>query len=111
MPSPLDPLVGRELGPYQLADFLGAGTFGWVYRAVHKDLNRAHAIKILMPGYARDPNALDRFYQEAKLAASVQHPRIVHIYDIQREQDFAYIVMEFIDGKSLVELYGLEVQV
>src|SRR5262245_6944338 len=104
----MDPFIGRSLGPYRLLEMLGGGSFGWVYRAVHTDLEQPRAIKILMPNWARDERFVERFRSEAKLAAGLDHPNIVPIYDVGRQDDLHYIVMRFLVGGSLRQLLRRE---
>jgi serine/threonine protein kinase len=74
---------------------------GVVYRAVHRRLGQARAIKVLPVAYANDELFLQRFEREAKLASELRHPNIVMIFDIAEEQGVNYIVMELLDGRSL----------
>ena len=77
---------------------------GVVYRAVHRRLGQARAIKVLPVAYANDELFLQRFEREAKLASELRHPNIVMIFDIAEEQGVNYIVMELLDGRSLHEV-------
>ena len=72
-----------------------------VYLATDNELEREVALKILHPQYAGDAGFVERFRREAQAAAKLQHPNIVQIYDWGREGDFNYIVMEYIEGRSL----------
>jgi serine/threonine protein kinase len=77
---------------------------GEVYRATQSSLGRQVAIKVLASASASDPNRLRRFEQEARAASALNHPNIVSIYDVGRENSVSYIAMEFVDGKTLREL-------
>jgi serine/threonine protein kinase len=100
----MDTWIGQQLGPYELQSKLGAGGMGVVYRAVHRRLGQARAIKVLPAAYANDELFLQRFEREAKLASELRHPNIVMIFDIAEEQGVNYIVMELLDGRSLHEV-------
>lgn len=102
MVSP-DKFVGSMIGPYQLVEFIGEGGMAKVYRALHPDLQRYAAIKILHAHYSRDEEFVRRFKNEAKNLAMLRHPNIVQIYDLAFSNSFPYIVMEYIKGKSLRE--------
>jgi serine/threonine-protein kinase len=94
-------------GRYHLIELIGEGGMATVYRALDTRLGRTVAIKVLHPEYARDQPFLQRFQQEAEFAASLgAHPNVVAIYDIGKDGDIPYIVMELIEGRSLKELIG-----
>jgi hypothetical protein len=89
---------------YRLTRQLGAGGFGVVYEAVHVELGRLAAVKILDPGYARHPEMVGRFHREARLAAAVKHDVIIDILDVGTlATGEPYIVMEHVSGRSLAE--------
>jgi len=100
----------RQLGQYRLGRLLGAGGMGEVYLAEHQLLKRPCAVKLIRPGEATDPRALERFEREVRLTATLSHPNIVDVYDYGRAEDGTYYyVMEYLPGLSLedlVELYG-----
>ena len=81
---PLTP--GTKLGPYEIQSPLGAGGMGEVYRARDSRLNREVAIKILPASFSADPDRLQRFAQESRAAAALNHPNILSIYDIGEDQ-------------------------
>jgi serine/threonine-protein kinase len=97
----MDTWIGQQLGPYELQARLGAGGMGVVYRAVHRRLGQARAIKVLPAMLAYDETFLQRFEREARLASELRHPNIVMIHDIAEERGVNYIVMELLDGRSL----------
>src|SRR5579883_3171754 len=101
---PLSP--GTHLGPYEIVALLGEGGMGVVYRALDPRLDRPVAIKILRPDAALSEDRKRRFIQEAKAASALNHPNIVHIYDIGETEGVGYIAMEFIPGKTLDRLIG-----
>jgi tRNA A-37 threonylcarbamoyl transferase component Bud32 len=88
-----------RLGPYELLAELGAGGMGKVYKARHPKLQRIVAIKVMLRAAEKDRA---RFLTEARLTAQLKHPNIVAIHDITSDGDTDYIVMEFIDGESLL---------
>jgi serine/threonine-protein kinase len=91
---------------YLLETCVGRGGMGAVYRAKHVHLNRPFAIKTVLPEFAsRDPQAKERFLQEAQTAAAILHPNVVAITDFGVTTDkLFYYVMEYIEGKSLSEI-------
>src|ERR1700737_2483273 len=94
---------GTKLGPYEIVSPLGAGGMGEVYRARDGRLNREVAIKVLPPAFARDPERLRRFQQEAQAVAALNHPNILAIHDFGEYQGSPYIVTECLDGETLRE--------
>ncbi len=97
-------LVGLTLGGrYRILAKLGAGGMAIVYKAEDTLLNRVVAVKVLRSPYAEDDDFIRRFRQEARNAAALSHPNIVNIYDVGQEQQFYYIVMEYVDGQTLEE--------
>lgn len=94
-------LVGRQLGAYQLDELLGSGAMGSVYRAHHRDLRRPSAIKVLHPHLAVDEGFVRRFKLEAEVAAGLDHPNIVRIYDVGRTRHTHYIAMQLVEGTAL----------
>lgn len=95
---------GTRLGSYEVLGHIGSGGMGEMYRAWHSKLGREVALKILPDRLAKDPEALQRFEQEARLASSLNHPNIITIYDIGQFDSSPYIVMELIKGKTLQEV-------
>src|SRR5688572_101218 len=77
---------------------------GVVYRGVDMDLDRPVAIKILPPESQRDEDSLGRFLREAKTASKLQHPAITTIYEFGVKDDLRYLVMEYIEGRTLREM-------
>jgi serine/threonine-protein kinase len=97
-------MTGRTIQQYELLEKLGAGGMGEIYKARDQRLNRFVAIKVLPAGMSGDENRRLRFTQEAQAASALNHPNIIIIYDILTENDTQYMVAEFIDGKTLLEL-------
>ena len=97
-------MKGKILGNrYELVEKIGGGGMAFVYKAKCRLLNRYVAIKILKPEFVNDEELVQRFQIEAQAAASLSHPNIVSIYDVGCEGDVHYIVMEYVDGKTLKE--------
>jgi serine/threonine protein kinase len=92
---------GFCIGKYQILERLGCGGMGAVYLAEHSVLRRRVAVKVLPLHLAKESWFLDRFYREAQAVAAVNHPNIVHAHDVDRDGDFHYLVMEYVDGSSL----------
>lgn len=88
-------------GRYRLIDVLGDGGMARVYRAEDERLSRIVAIKMLHQQYVGQAEFVRRFEQEARLAAGLSHPNIVAIYDVGRDDDAYFIVMEYVEGSSL----------
>src|SRR5262252_4301820 len=87
---------GQFLGPYQIVSFLAAGGMGEVYRARDTKLKRDVALKVLPEAFAHDPGRMARFQREAEVLASLNHPNIAAIYDLEHRA----LVMEFVEGGS-----------
>ena len=95
----------RALGDdYELLETLGSGGFGRVYRVRDLHLEREVALKVLHPSLTQDPEVVERFRREAQLAAGLNHPNIVNIYDIGERSGLIWYTMELINGPSLAQL-------
>jgi len=99
---------GFFLKNYKLLSHLGSGGMSNVYLAEHLLLNRRVAIKVLPLGRVKDRAYLERFYQEARAAARVDHPNIVRAYDVENEGDIHFLVMEYVPGCDLATLVTRE---
>ena len=77
-----------------------------VWRGHDRVLNRTVAIKTLLPQFARDASFVDRFRREAQAAARLNHPGIVSVYDSGTDGDTPYIVMQYIEGRTLADFLG-----
>ena len=103
-------MIGQTLGHYRIDSKLGEGGMGVVYRAFDTHLDRAVAIKVLRPDAIASPDRKRRFVQEAKSASALNHPGIVHIYDIDSanlpDGPTDFIAMEFVPGKTLDQYIG-----
>jgi len=106
-----EPVPGEILGHnYLLEQELGRGGFGVVFKARHIDIERVVAIKVLLATYAKkDPRAKDRFKREAMIAASLDYPNSLRIFDYgETEEGVFYIVMEYVQGKDLGKILETE---
>ncbi|MFO0870822.1 MAG: bifunctional serine/threonine-protein kinase/formylglycine-generating enzyme family protein [Pirellulales bacterium] len=92
------PLV---LGDYVLVGRIGAGGMGQVFKAQHRHMKRAAAIKLLPKDLTKNEDAIRRFQREVEVAAKLSHPNIVQTYDAGVQKGVWYLVMEFVDGRDL----------
>ena len=97
-------MVGRTISHYQILEKLGAGGMGQIYKAQDTRLNRVVAIKALTRMDSGDSDRRRRFIQEAQAASSLNHPNIITIYDIVSEGGDEFMVMEYVNGKTLGDL-------
>jgi serine/threonine protein kinase len=100
----MEELVGKSLGRYKIVSLLGEGGMGAVFKGRDITLQRDVAIKVMHPQYARMGDFQERFLQEARTAARLDHPGIVKVFDFGQQQSLLYIVMEFIPGDNLRKL-------
>jgi tRNA A-37 threonylcarbamoyl transferase component Bud32/tetratricopeptide (TPR) repeat protein len=97
----VDPLVGQQLGAYQLVECIGRGGMAVVYKALQPALHRYVAVKILPAEFVHEEGFRARFQQEAETVARLEHPNILPIYDYGQEGDSPYIVMPLVAGGEL----------
>lgn len=95
---------GFTIGKYKLLERIGFGGMGQVFLCEHMYMRRRVAIKVLPPAKAEEPAALGRFYREARAAAALDHPNIVRTHDIDQDGNLHFLVMEYVDGSSLLEI-------
>ena len=93
---------GTKLGPYEIREQIGAGGMGEVYSATDTRLDRTVAIKVLPEDLAEDPTRRERFEREAKAVSSLNHPHICTLYDVGEQDGTHYLVMELVEGDTLV---------
>lgn len=98
-----DPRVGTELAGYRLDSLLGFGGMSVVYLAEDLRLKRRVALKLLAAGLAEDESFRDRFLRESELAASIDHPNIIPIYEAGTTEDLLFIAMRYVQGRDLRE--------
>jgi len=92
---------GTRLGPYEILAPLGAGGMGEVYSARDTRLHRTVALKVLPASISSDPHARQRFEREARAVAALSHPHICPLFDVGREGDRDFLVMEYLQGETL----------
>jgi serine/threonine protein kinase/Flp pilus assembly protein TadD len=97
-------LIGEIIGGCLVLKEMGCGPIGLTYHAHHLNLDREAVIKVLTKEALADPQIVERFRNEARAVARLHHPSIVGVYDFQDEEEFPYLVLEFVEGKSLREL-------
>lgn len=98
-------MIGRVLGNrYEIVERLGSGGMSYVYKARCSLLNRYVAVKILRPEFTSDESFIKKFKRESQAAASLCHQNIVNVYDVGVDGDIYYIVMEYVEGKTLKQL-------
>jgi serine/threonine protein kinase len=97
-------MVGKSIKHYKIEELLGKGGMGVVYRAQDQKLKRPVALKVLKPELTTSPDRLRRFQQEARAAASIQHPAIAQVYDIDEVDGTTFIAMEFVEGHTVSQL-------
>jgi serine/threonine-protein kinase len=101
-------LTGKTLGNNQIIEEIGRGGMAVVYRAFQTSLNRFVAVKVLPAQLAMDRQFVDRFVREARAAASLRHPNIVVVHDVGEQDGLYFIVMEYLEGRTLQELIQQE---
>ena len=99
-----DPLIGQQIGGYQIVDLVGRGGMGTVYRVRDESRQQEIALKVLPLDHLDDAREIERFQREAKVAAQFDHPNIVSIYASGREEGYLYMAMELVEGLSLRQL-------
>lgn len=92
---------GENVGAYRIVEQLGQGGMASVFKAYHPALDRFVALKVLHPAFLEDPNFLARFQREARVVAKLEHPNIVSVYDFAEHEGQPYLVMKFIEGRSM----------
>src|SRR5262249_8862608 len=100
---------GFRIGSYLIRDLLGRGGMGAVYLAEHADLRRKVALKILVTGKNDNQKlAQERFLREARAAAALDHPNIVRMFDVSTHGGTPYLVMEYVEGRTLQQRVDAE---
>ena len=104
LPSPPPPLAVKQVAGYRILEPLGRGSMGTVYKAVQISLDRVVAIKILSAHHAQNPRHALRFEREAMASAKMNHPNIIGALDVGEEGGLRYIVMEYVEGRTVAQL-------
>jgi serine/threonine-protein kinase len=102
-----DDLVGRQVGRYAVVRHLASGGMAELYIARQESVGgfeKQVVLKILQPRYAKNPRVVTMFLDEARLAAKLNHPAIVHVYDVGEEGGLKYIAMEYIHGETIADI-------
>jgi serine/threonine-protein kinase len=99
-----DEPIGTVLAGYRIEALVGRGGMSAVYRAEHVHLGKTVALKILSPALAQDEDFRERFLRESRIAASIEHPNIIPIYDAGEVDGRLYIAMRYVDGLDLKQL-------
>jgi serine/threonine protein kinase/Tol biopolymer transport system component len=95
--------IGTQLGSHEITALLGKGGMGEVYRARDLKLKREVAIKILPEEFSRDADRVSRFQREAEVLASLNHPNIAAIHDLEETNGTRYLVLELVEGETLAD--------
>ena len=95
-----DPRIGTEIAGYRIERMLGRGGMSVVYLAEHLRLKRKVALKLLNPELAEDEGFRERFLRESELAASLDHPNIIPVYDADETGSLLYIAMHYVEGSK-----------
>ena len=98
------PIADRSIGKYLATDIIGRGGFSLVYKGEHRGLNMPVAIKMMRHDMAADPDFLSHFRNEAKTIANLNHENIVKVHDIEERYRTVFIIMEFVQGQSLMDM-------
>ncbi len=95
--------AGTRLGPYEIVSPIGAGGMGEVYKARDTRLDRAVALKVIQASVADSPEMRERFEREARAISALDHPNICILYDVSREGDASFLVMQYLEGETLAD--------
>src|SRR5258706_15034716 len=96
-------MIGTKLAHYDIASHIGSGGMGDVYEATDLKLGRSVAIKFLPEALSHDSERVARFEREARVLASLNHPKIAAIYGIEQSGERKFLVMELVPGETLAE--------
>src|SRR4051794_5179428 len=93
--------IGEAIGGFRIGSLLGRGGMGAVYLATHERLQRKVALKVLVPELAADAAFRERFIRESQLAALLEHPNVIPIYDADEVDGVLYLAMRYVEGSDL----------
>ena len=99
-------MLGQTLGHYKILELLGKGGMGEVYRAEDTTLKRQVALKVLPANLASSRERLERFQREVESLAAIDHPNIVTVFTVERDEDVHFLTMQLVEGQRLPR--GLE---
>src|SRR6266540_3166580 len=108
MSQTADPRLGTTVGAYRVDSMIGRGGMSVVYLAEDAHLGRKVALKFLAPELAEDPKFQERFVRESRLAASLEHPNIVTVYEAREADGQMYLAMRYVAGTDLKCLIAQE---
>lgn len=100
-------MIGSTISHYRILEKLGEGGMGVVYKAEDMSLDRMVALKFLPPHVSLSDEDKSRFVLEAKAAASLSHPNICTVHGVERHDDRSFIIMEYVEGKTLRDTTGI----
>ena len=100
-PGPAPLAGGARVGDYEIVRALGEGAFGAVYEALRQPLGKRTALKVLHRQHAQRREVVERFVREARVVAALEHPHIVHVFDVGAHEGVPFIAMEFLEGETL----------
>ena len=100
----IDPLIDRSFGDFQLIGHLDSGGMGQVFRAVHQQLGRVQALKLLHQGRASNAQAMKRFEREMRAIGKLNHPCIVTVHDAGHVDGTPFLAMELVEGRTLSQM-------
>jgi YVTN family beta-propeller protein len=100
--------AGATLGSYRIDEVLAFGGMGTVYRATQEPLGRTVALKVIASNLARDPDFRLRFRREARLAASIDHPNLVAVFEAGEEDEIPFMAMQYVEGTDLSRALAAE---
>lgn len=103
-----DPRVGTVIGGYLIERLLGRGGMGIVYLAHHERLDRKVALKVLAPEWSEDASFQERFVRESRVAASLDHPNVIPVFDADQADGLLFIAMRYVDGRDLKQVITAE---